>query len=320
MIQPACAGNWGCSELPQISPAGPSAPNTHPKPPKRKPGRPKNGSSIEHPIEIDIKKKPRRVAAGKKNGHSKHPFPAPPQSSRGSSSSSSGKPFPVQRAQNPNPRQLLPGHQLQNPGGILPSNPQQRSQFVMGTTDAYYPRPTQLQTPRVVPSQPLEAAQLAQNYFSVGRPVSLQPTLVSRACPVPIIQQYPQDVSQDMSANFQQGPQCAPNTRGARPEQLNPSHPQQMFEPLWDPTPNRYSQAALGNTNASYRRFELRPGTNVLPSAGVNAGGHLAPSGDTNWLVNSEAEQQIVDGWLENWESSGLLSDTIERPLFKRCS
>lgn len=57
----------------------------------------------------------------------------------------------------------------------------------------------------------------------------------------------------------------------------------------------------------------------MLPSVGVNTGGHLASSGDTNWLVDSEVEQQIVDGWLDNWESAGLLNDTIERPLFKRC-
>lgn len=135
-------------------------------------------------------------------------------------------------------------------------------------------------------------------------PAAFRPFLISGGSPVAIAQQCLKNISLGANARFQRGAQYAPNNLGGAVSGPSRSHT------------NSYFQATPGTTNDHHSPFELGANSHELPSAGMNSGGWEALPSDADWLVDSEAEQ-IVDGWLEDWESDGLLSDTIEGPLFR---
>lgn len=120
-----------------------------------------------------------------------------------------------------------------------------------------------------------------------------------------IAQQCSKNISQGANIHFQRGAQYAPNNLGVAVP--GPSRPYQ----------NYCFQATPGATNAHYQPFEPGANSNEFPPTGMNSGGCLAPPSGTDWLVDLEAEQKIINKWLEDWESEGLLNDTIEGPLFK---
>lgn len=120
-----------------------------------------------------------------------------------------------------------------------------------------------------------------------------------------IAQQCLKNISQGANAHFQRGAQHAPNNLGGAVSGPSHSHTNSCF------------QATPGTTNDLCPLFELGASSHELPSAGMNSGGWEAPPSGVDWLVDSGAGQKIVNSWLENWGSDGLLSDTIEGPLFR---
>lgn len=293
MIQPAYTGNLGYPSI------GSSLSGDYPKPPKRKPGRPRKGSSRENPIEIDDEK-PRRATVRRNNARAKIPFPPLSRSSGVGSSLAPKQHSPVQRNRNTRPQQLSPP---QNPGGVLPSGPQQCPQAVPGAANADHQQSAQLQTPGVIPTKMLGAVQQGQYGCSVKPPVSLQ-------------QPYPPggvqvaQHSQDMNIHIQKIPQYGWDAPG----QLESPSLQQMSGPVWALDSNHHPIATLDATTAGYQQLEPAPGVYGLPPTEMTFDGYQAPN---DWLVDSKVEQQIVGGWLQDWQSGGLLSDTVEGPLFK---
>lgn len=305
-------------ERPQMS-SGSSMSGTPSDPPlKRRLGRPRKGSSIEHPIEIDSVPKTQRAAVDKKkNGRSKKPSPALSQSS-GSSSSSSSRSHPsvMQRKGSPGPIQSFPGHPLWTLGGILPPNIQQYPQAVTGTANPYHQQPAQLQTPGAMLGRLAGTAQLRQYTYSMTPPppAPLQPSFASGSGSSVAINR--QQFSQGTNHIHLQQPQYASNTWFA-PEKFGPLRPPHKVRvPIRPANLSHHPQVARDTTNANYQQFELKPGACGLPSAGLSFNECLNPDNGVN-LVDLDPEQ-IVCGWLENWQSRGLLNGSIEGSLFKR--
>ncbi|KAL0639339.1 hypothetical protein Q9L58_001565 [Maublancomyces gigas] len=301
MIQPAHARNWDSTELPQAScaDADPSAFGDHDlklqkRKPGRKPGCPKRGSCKEHPIEVEVKRNYRKasVGGGKKSGGSKHSFPASTAATAAAPQYGEilGESFQVQKSRNVNPRL---SRSSRGGGDRLP----QHSQAAMETTGAYYPQSQ-------MSSQLLGAVQLGQ-IPPMKPPAAFRPFLISGDSPVATAQQCLNNISLGANARFQRGAQYAPNNLGGAVSGPSRFHT------------NSYFQATPDTTNDHYPSFELGTNSHELPSAGMNSDGWEAPPSGADWLVDSEEEQKIVDGWLEDWESGGLLSDTIEGPLFR---
>lgn len=84
------------------------------------------------------------------------------------------------------------------------------------------------------------------------------------------------------------------------------------------PNLQQYPQAVPSAANPYYQQpAQLQaPGACGLPSAGLSFNECLNPGNGVN-LVDLDPEQ-IVCGWLENWQSRGLLNSSIEGFLFRR--
>lgn len=118
-----------------------------------------------------------------------------------------------------------------------------------------------------------------------------------------------QHFSQDISHPYIQQPKNAPNSWSGK---FGPSHPNQISGSIRAANPNYYQKAATGFSD---EQFSLRPGICGLPSAGIGFSESLTPSG-ANRLLYFEPEQ-IVNGWLEDWESRGLLDPDKMESIFK---